>query len=246
MEIHFLGTGSAYPGVVKDNTSICLSLNENHILIDASGNPCKKLKQLSISLEKISSVIITHFHIDHIYGLPSLLWGMWLENRKETLTIYVDYRNEEKLHEWLRTMDIWNWGIAFLIQVKTFNGDQLEKVYEDNNLEISCFKAIHSVPTIGLEIRFQDKTIIYSGDSEINPHIRSYDDIDVLIHEATSAKIKAAYHTSLKEIKESYELNNIQKIVAIHLSDNEPYEEVAASFPKGKLIIAEDMTSTCL
>ncbi|MUK87377.1 MBL fold metallo-hydrolase [Ornithinibacillus sp. L9] len=241
MYIHFLGTGSAYPGETRDNTSLNISNNGYHVLVDVSGNPCKKLKQLKIGLDEVDAVIFTHFHIDHIYGLPSLLWGMWLEHRKESLTIYVDSRNEEKLNEWLQTMNVKEWGIEFPIHIVTFQGDKTGQILKEKDLEISCFPAIHSVPTIGLEIRSKDKIIVYSGDSEINAHIQSYNGIDVLIHEATSARTSARYHSSLEGISKAYNMERIGEVVAVHLSDNEPYEEVLATLPRGKFTVAEDL-----
>ncbi|MGP4082324.1 MBL fold metallo-hydrolase [Pseudalkalibacillus sp. R45] len=225
MEIHFLGTGSAYPGKGRDNTSLCLSNKNYQVLIDVSGNPCRKLKEINIGLEELDSVIFTHFHIDHIYGLPSLLWGMWLEGRQKPLSIYCDDRNEVKLNQWLDTMAVHDWGIDFPIHVKTFNGDLIEELITVENLRISCFPALHSVPTIGLEVKTAGKTIVYSGDSEVNSHIQAYEYIDVLIHETTSAKEIDPNHTSLPEIVEYYNLDSIGRVILVHLSDGEPYDD---------------------
>lgn len=241
MRIHFLGTGSAYPGAVRDNTSFCLSYKNTNILIDASGNPCKKLKQFNIGLGELDAVILTHFHIDHIYGLPSLLWGMWLEHRKEPLKILIDYRNEERLKRWLHTMEIESWGIEFPILLETFDGDHVEKVFQKEDLSISCFPALHSVPTVGLEIRVDDKIVVYSADTEINRHIQRYEKLDMLIHEATFAKGSNSNHTSLEEVTEAFNLDVIDEVVLVHLSDGEPYEEVIAKLGKEKVKLAVDM-----
>lgn len=242
MEIHFLGTGSAYPGVERDNTSLCFSNNGYHVLVDVSGNPCRKLKQINIALEELDCVIFTHFHIDHIYGLPSLLWGMWLENREKPLLIFCDKRNEERLNKWLDTMKVQEWGIKFSIYIKTFNGDLTEELLMDGDMHISCFPALHSVPTIGLEIKSNNQLIIYSGDSEINSQIQTYQHIDVLIHEATSAQETDPNHTSLTEIAESYKLNSIGKVILVHLSDHEPYDEELYRLGLGdKIQKAEEM-----
>ena len=160
MDIHFLGTGSAYPGSQRDNTSICFSNDGYHVLVDVSGNPCRKLKQFQVDLGELDAVVFTHFHIDHIYGLPSLLWGMWLEDRRKPLRILCDYRNEKKLQEWLATMEADKWPIAFPIEVETFDGDGEEELLTGGGMMISCFKALHSVPTVGLEIQCAGKVVV--------------------------------------------------------------------------------------
>ena len=37
----------------------------------------------------VDAVILTHEHIDHVYGLPSLLHQMWIAGRRKALDIYV-------------------------------------------------------------------------------------------------------------------------------------------------------------
>ncbi|WGG44720.1 ribonuclease Z [Rossellomorea sp. DA94] len=241
MDIHFLGTGSAYPGSERDNTSICFSNDEYHVLVDVSGNPCRKLKQLQVDLKELDAVVFTHFHIDHIYGLPSLLWGMWLEDRRKPLRILCDVRNERKLREWLSTMEADQWPIAFPIEIETFDGDRETEILSGGGMTFSCFKALHSVPTVGLEVRCDGRVLVYSSDSEINARIDEYDHIDVLIHEATSARKVAGNHSSLVEIVEKYEVDRIGKIVLVHLSDGEPYEEEVEKLRTSKVIIGEDL-----
>ncbi|MCA0151088.1 ribonuclease Z [Rossellomorea vietnamensis] len=241
MDIHFLGTGSAYPGSERDNTSICFSNDEYHVLVDVSGNPCRKLKQLQVDLKELDAVVFTHFHIDHIYGLPSLLWGMWLEDRRKPLRILCDVRNERKLREWLSTMEADQWPIAFPIEIETFDGDRETEILSGGGMTVSCFKALHSVPTVGLEVRCDGRVLVYSSDSEINARIGEYDHIDVLIHEATSARKVAGNHSSLVEIVEKYDVDRIGKIVLVHLSDGEPYEEEVEKLRTSKVIIGEDL-----
>jgi ribonuclease Z len=241
MDIHFLGTGSAYPGSERDNTSICFSNDGYHVLVDVSGNPCRKLKQFQVGLGELAAVVFTHFHIDHIYGLPSLLWGMWLEDRRKPLKIYCDHRNEKKLQEWLSTMEAHQWPIAFSIDVETFDGDREMELLSGGGMTFSCFKALHSVPTVGLEVRCAGRVLVYSSDTEINARIGEYDYIDVLIHEATSARRVAGNHSSLVEMMEKYDVERIGKIVLVHLSDQEPYEEEVEKLVTSKVIIGEDL-----
>ena len=108
-------------------------------------------------------------------------------------------------------------------------------------MTFSCFKALHSVPTVGLEVRCAGRVLVYSSDSEINARIGEYDHIDVLIHEATSARKVAGNHSSLVEIVEKYDVDRIGKIVLVHLSDGEPYEEEVEKLGTSKVIIGEDL-----
>jgi len=229
-KVYFLGTGSAYPSSTRDNTSLLFSFENRNILVDVSGNPARKLKELKKSLREIDTILFTHTHIDHIYGLPSLLWGMWLENRTEPLTIYVDERFKVHLSKWFETIELSDWGIQFAIHVQTFQGDSIATIIDSDELKVRTFPAKHSVPTVGLEILYNDKRIVYSADSEINSHINEYNYIDFLIHEATFAKKRSAFHSSMEEVLTSYNLQKVNSIIFVHLTDHEPYEEVCQTF----------------
>lgn len=230
--IYFLGTGSAFPNAKRDNTSLLFSVHGKNILADVSGNPSRRLKEINKPLHEIDVILLTHMHIDHIYGLPSLLWGMWLENRTEPLTILVECRNKHQLQKWLETIRISEWSIQFDIHIKTFEGCKYEKVMEDEGLQLFTFPAKHSVPTVGCELVCKDKKIVYSSDTEINSHINEYDYIDILIHEATFARKKSTFHSSMEEVLNNYPLKNVDKLIFVHLSENEPYEEVLNQFKK--------------
>lgn len=245
MDIHFLGTGSAYPSAIRDHTSICVTTNNYQFLIDVSGNPCKTLKQLHIDCCELDAILFTHFHIDHVYGLPALLWGMRLEKRTKPLTIFCDVHDEEKLTEWLQTIEVDHWDISFAIDIKTFQGDTHDDFFKIDDLAIACFPAIHSKPTVGFEINEKDKAVIYSGDSEVNPYISAYPFINLLIHEATTATEKVAYHTSLTQLADYYDFAAIEKVKLIHLSDGEDYERAIEKLdPKvaEKISLAEGLT----
>ncbi|NOU74888.1 hypothetical protein GC098_26460 [Paenibacillus sp. LMG 31458] len=63
------------------------------------------------------------------------------------------------------------------------------------------------------------------------------------IHEATTAERPLVNHTSLQEIINYYPLERIDKVVAVHLTDTEPYDRVLDSHVtaiKDKIIIGFD------
>lgn len=228
--IYFLGTGSAFPSSERDNTSLLFSFDGKNILVDVSGNPSRRLKEINKPLHEIDVILLTHTHVDHMYGLPSLLWGMWLEKRTEPLTILTDYRNKHHLHNWLETILIYEWETQFDIHIKTFDGCKYDEVIVDDELHLFIFPAKHSVPTVGCEFVYEEKRIVYSSDTEINSHINEYDYINILIHEATFAQKRSKFHSSMEEVLTSYPLENMDKLIFVHLSENEPYDNVLTKF----------------
>jgi ribonuclease Z len=103
-------------------------------MIDVGGNPLGKLKQAGISLARIQGVLLTHFHVDHIYGLPSLLWGMWIAHRSDPLTIYCSSVHKQQLAEW---------PISFTIQIHDFDWTEPADVISEEGLTVSTFPSLH-------------------------------------------------------------------------------------------------------
>src|SRR5690625_2012398 len=160
MEITMLGTACAAAGMNRDNTSFLIENDNVFIMVDVSGNPMGKLKKLNVNSHQIKDIILTHFHIDHIYGLPSLLWGMWLENRSRPLTILINEKNEQDLESWFQTIKLAELDINFSITIQTFNGDTSLEVINRDKFQVRTFPAKHAVPTVGCEINFNCKTIV--------------------------------------------------------------------------------------
>jgi len=88
MEIIFLGTSSAVHSKDRNQASIVIKAFGEIFLFDCGEATQKQLLYTTISSMKISKIFITHYHGDHIFGLPGLLSSMSLYGRESKLTIY--------------------------------------------------------------------------------------------------------------------------------------------------------------
>lgn len=88
MEVTFLGTASAVHSKERNHPSIALKAFGDVFLFDCGEGTQKQLLFTNVSPMKISKIFITHFHGDHILGLPGLLQSMSLNGRERELTVY--------------------------------------------------------------------------------------------------------------------------------------------------------------
>lgn len=88
MEIIFLGTSSAVHSKERNHPSIALKAFGEVFLFDCGEATQRQLLHTTVSPMKISKIFITHFHGDHILGLPGLLQSMSLNGRTSKLTVY--------------------------------------------------------------------------------------------------------------------------------------------------------------
>lgn len=88
MEVIFLGTGSMVPTKERNHSGYLVMHNEETILVDCGEGTQRQLKYVGVSATKITRILITHWHGDHVLGLPGLLQSMVANEYHGTLTIH--------------------------------------------------------------------------------------------------------------------------------------------------------------
>jgi ribonuclease BN (tRNA processing enzyme) len=92
LTLAFLGTGTCN-STPRNPSSLALSNGEAIVCVDFGGGAYHQLSRLdhmAFSYKNLESVFLTHFHVDHVSGLPDLLWGeMWDRSgrREDTLVL---------------------------------------------------------------------------------------------------------------------------------------------------------------
>lgn len=109
IEVFFLGTGSTVPNIDRFHPGVALRRKGEIFLFDC-GEGCQiRIQQLHLSPHKINHIFISHFHGDHCFGLPGLLYSMGMNNRNsplhihsgspETMQTFVEFLEEDVPYE---------------------------------------------------------------------------------------------------------------------------------------------------
>lgn len=88
INLTFLGTGNAIPTEIRNHTGILISYKNENILFDCGEGIQRQFKLAHISPSKLTSIFITHWHGDHILGLPGLFQTLAMSNYNRKLKIY--------------------------------------------------------------------------------------------------------------------------------------------------------------
>ncbi len=83
----FLGTGGSVPSARRSTASVMLVRGGKRLMFDC-GEGTQRQLQRSLGLAQVDEIFLTHFHADHVLGLPGLLKTYDLTAREEPLTIY--------------------------------------------------------------------------------------------------------------------------------------------------------------
>ena len=88
LKVTLLGTGGTQPLPERALAAAAVSVGGHNILLDCGEGTQVGLRRYGVSAYRLSAVLLTHYHGDHILGLPGLLQTLGSLNRTEPLTIY--------------------------------------------------------------------------------------------------------------------------------------------------------------
>jgi len=240
-----LGTADAVPDQEHENTHMAIVDKEGIVLIDCPGTPIQRLAQAEISLDSITDVIVTHFHPDHVSGVPLLLMIMWLMGRKTALRIYGLHHCLERIEHMMGFYHWDNWPKFFPIAFHRLPESEEILVMEKSNFRIHSSPVRHLIPTIGLRIETSNKskTIVYSCDTEPCPSVvQLASGADILIHEAAGAVVG---HSSASQAGEIAREAKVDRLLLIHYQvgknvSNTLLKQAQQTF-QGEVALAQDM-----
>src|SRR3989344_2142349 len=86
--ITFLGTGNAVPTKLRNHTAILIDFLNEHILLDCGEGTQRQFKVAELSPHKLTKLLITHWHGDHVLGIPGLFQTLAMGEYYKTLEIY--------------------------------------------------------------------------------------------------------------------------------------------------------------
>lgn len=240
-----LGSAAAVSDVEHDNTHFLLQGDHGSvILVDCGSNAIGKLSQHGIHFDQLTDLILTHFHPDHVYGVPILLMQMWLLGRQKPLRVYGLHHCLHRLRELMVSFMIETWPNFFPMQFFTVPEQDNMPVLETEDFRITSWPTRHFVPTIGLRIetKTSGQIVGYSCDTEPIPGIVELaHHADLLLHEAAGA---GPGHSSAAQAGEIASEARAKRLALIHYNvvNTDPYlliDEARTTF-SGPVGLAED------
>ena len=146
LDVCLLGTGGMMPLPRRYLTSLMCRYNGSNILIDCGEGTQVAIKQKGWSFKPIDVLCITHYHADHISGLPGLVLTMGNAERTEPL-LMIGPKGLEKVVNSLRIIaPELPFDIEFIELTENLQTIQMEEY------RIKAFKVNHKVTCYGYSI----------------------------------------------------------------------------------------------
>lgn len=215
-KVIILGSSNAVPTMNHENTHLVIVGEERTILIDCVSTPVVRLEQAGVDFNSLTDIVITHFHPDHVAGVPLLLMDMWLMGRTKPINIYGLHYTMDKLEALMGFYSWGEWPNFFPVGFYRLPEAEMAPILECAEFNIRSSPVHHMIPTIGLrvECKKENKILTYSCDTEpCEQTIRLAAGADILIHEAAGATFG---HSSAEQAGEIATKAEVRKLYLIH------------------------------
>jgi len=151
MQIQFLGTSSMVPTKERNQSGVLISHGSDGILIDCGEGLQRQLKIAGTKLTKITKILISHWHGDHVLGLPGLIQSMSAAGYKKTLQIYGPFGTKKFMK---MMFEVFVFDKRINIDVEDVKKG---KFFENKDFILEAEPLRHNVITLGYSFREKDK-----------------------------------------------------------------------------------------
>ena len=146
LDVCLLGSGGMMPLPYRFLTSLMTRFNGSSLMIDCGEGTQVAVKEKGWSFKPIDVICFTHYHGDHISGLPGLLLTMGNADRREALTL-IGPKGLERVVSCLRVIAP---ELPFPIIYQEIQG--AEQTFELNGYRLKAFRVNHNVLCYGYTI----------------------------------------------------------------------------------------------
>jgi ribonuclease BN (tRNA processing enzyme) len=221
VELAFLGTGAAF-SLERYNGAVAV---DRRLLLDAGAPLLPHLHRLGIDPGGIEAVLLTHFHGDHLLGLPPFLLHRCFVDPRPLLLLGPP-GVEGTLEQLFRLC----WGEEWLEFRQRFplTYAEAQATGEVAGIRYETVPLKHGHLTVtGYRLQVGGKVLAYSGDTEATPALdRLVEGADVAVIEATGPG-EPLSHTSWEQAAELTRRHPGTRFLFNHVYSGSPPEGVA-------------------
>lgn len=147
LDVCLLGTGGMMPLPYRWLTALMLRYNGKSILIDCGEGTQIALREKGWSPNPIDIICFTHYHADHISGLPGMLLTMGNAERKEPLLL-IGPKGLNRVVSSLRVI-----APELPFEIKCMEITENEQTFSFDGFRIDAFKVNHNVVCYGYSMQ---------------------------------------------------------------------------------------------
>ncbi len=151
IDILFLGTSSMVPTKQRNHSGILLSYKTENILMDCGEGTQRQIKIAGVKPAKITRLLISHWHGDHVFGIPGLMSTMGADKEGLLLRIYGPPGTKKYLEHLFQSFAAKDIIAHEIYEVKE------GVIAETEDFILVAHRLQHSVPCFGFSFQEKDR-----------------------------------------------------------------------------------------
>ena len=203
MTVILCGTGSPLADPERAGACTAVIAGGQLVVVDTGPGSWETLDLTKVPTGKLSAVLLTHFHSDHIGDLGEAITQSWIAGRDQPLDVYgpvgtkqvvdgfdaaysqdADYRTLH--HDEQHMPRAAAPAVAHEIALGAA-ADADARVFDRNGLKVTMFRVLHDpvTPAVGYRFEYKGNVVVVSGDTAKSESVLVHaKGADILIHEA--------------------------------------------------------------
>jgi ribonuclease Z len=142
LDLVFLGTSGSMPTAQRAPAALLVRRGGERLLVDCAEGTQRQLLRSSVGLAELGEIFLTHFHADHVLGLPGMLKTFALRGRELPLVIYGPRGLADLYGSLKRVIGKLSYDVKL---VEVAPGDVLER----GDHRVAAFGVSHGVSAVG-------------------------------------------------------------------------------------------------
>lgn len=139
------------PTKERNHTGIFLSYGSEGILVDCGEGIQRQMKLAAIKITKITKILITHWHGDHVFGLPGLLQSLAASDYNRKLYIFGPIGTKQYMK---KLLELFVFESTFEIVIREINKGCF---FENDYFKLEAKPLEHGMATLGYNFIEKDK-----------------------------------------------------------------------------------------
>ncbi len=155
VNITFLGTGSAVPTKRRNHPSVLLQYKDENLLFDCGEGTQRQFRYANLNPCNLTKIFISHWHGDHVFGIPGVLQTLALNNYTGKLYVYGP-KGTKKFMELYQELFVKE-GVSYEIEIKECNDGT---ILDEKDFKIDCMQMNHDCPCLAYSFTIKEKSRI--------------------------------------------------------------------------------------
>jgi len=133
--LFILGTASQLPTRRRNPSAALFRWRDHGFLLDVGEGTQRQMFRMGLSVGDLDTVLISHFHGDHVLGLPGVIQSLSLQTEGKSLRLVFPLSGEKYLRNLLRS-SVYQKGVEIAEEPFSVEGE----IFRQGDLRVFAYK----------------------------------------------------------------------------------------------------------